>query len=161
MYRAAWEWWREKHPEWSDTTMRRIINRYTAPVTDKKVPPPHTTGAAFDLVLTDVGKVVVDVTAPYGTEDPRGFPFAAPGLTDVARTRRLLVRDTLATVGITNYPGEYWHFSYGDQGWAYRGGHPHALYHAITPASWVPEPDDLLDAPLERAQTVGDDAAKA
>ena len=30
--------------------------------------------------------------------------------------------------GLTNYPSEYWHWSYGDQGWAYRTGANQALY---------------------------------
>ena len=52
--------------------------------------------------------------------------------------------------GITNYPSEFWHWSYGDQGWAYRGGHPHALFAAITPDDYQPDPADLTDEPLER-----------
>jgi D-alanyl-D-alanine dipeptidase len=51
--------------------------------------------------------------------------------------------------GITNYPSEYWHWSYGDQGWAYRGGEPNALYGAITPAGWTPAPEDESDEALK------------
>ena len=150
MYRSAWGFIKELHPDWTDSHLRRVVNQFTAPVTDKKVPPPHTTGAAFDLRLTDADGVPVDVITPYEPRDPAGFPFAAPNLSEIARAHRDLLRDTLAATGITNYPGEYWHYSYGDQGWAYRAGHPNALYRAITPPGWEPAPEDLLDAPLER-----------
>lgn len=33
--------------------------------------------------------------------------------------------------GLTNFRGEWWHWSYGEPGWALRGGHPTALYGAI------------------------------
>lgn len=130
--------------------LRRVVNRFSAPVTDERVPPPHTTGGALDIFLTDAIGNALDVCSPYEPEDPRSFPFAAPGLDDNARAHRELLREALTAVGITNYPGEYWHFSYGDQGWAYRGGHSHALYAATNPSSWAPAPDDLQDTPLER-----------
>ena len=52
---------------------------------------------------------------------------------------RALLRGAMARSGLTNYPAEWWHWSYGDQAWAYRGGHPAALYGAI-------EPENLKDA---------------
>ena len=47
----------------------------------------------------------------------------------------------MSSTGLTNYPSEYWHWSYGDQGWAYRGGHPAALYGMIEPPGWTTQPD--------------------
>src|SRR5438105_3161742 len=44
MYQATWDWWKERHPEWSPPILRRVVNRFSAPVNDKRVPPPHTTG---------------------------------------------------------------------------------------------------------------------
>ena len=37
----------------------------------------------------------------------------------------------MESVGLTNYVGEWWHWSYGDQGWALRVGSPVAYYGAV------------------------------
>jgi D-alanyl-D-alanine dipeptidase len=149
MYRTIWNRWQEQHPDWSEATLRRIVNRFSAPVDDPRAPPPHTTGGAVDLILADATGEPLDLSFPYDAFDPRSYPFAAPGLSEMARRNRDLLRVALEAVNITNYPSEYWHWSYGDQGWAYRGGHPHAVYGAVTPPDWTPDPEELVDAPLE------------
>ena len=90
----------------------------------------------------------LDHFSPYPPRDHHAFPFNAPGLSDEARRVRNLVAGVFATGGMTNYPSEYWHWSYGDQGWAYRGGHPHAIYGSAIPDKWEPDPADLTDDPL-------------
>jgi hypothetical protein len=37
----------------------------------------------------------------------------------------------MESTGLTNYVGEWWHWSYGDQGWALRVGSPVAYYGAV------------------------------
>jgi D-alanyl-D-alanine dipeptidase len=90
----------------------------------------------------------LDTTSPYSANDPRGFPLAAPGLAPEAIKNRAILVDILKTVDLTNYPSEFWHFSYGDQGWAYRGSHEHAIYAAINPPDWTPDPKDNGSDPL-------------
>ena len=151
MYRATWVWWQERHPEWTEAHLRRVVNRFSAPPHDARVPPPHTTGGAVDLMLADAetGKAL-DHASPYDSSDPQSYPFAAPDLSETARRTRFLLRDALEATGLTNYPGEYWHWSYGDQGWAYRGGHDCALYGLTEPPGYVPDPADTGDdRPLE------------
>lgn len=147
MYAAVWEMMSRRHPEWSPTKMKRTVNQFTAPM-DGKVPPPHTTGGAIDVSITDMEGNPLDVLTPYVQHDTKGFFSDAPNLTETARRHRDLLASALLPTGLTNYPSEYWHWSYGDQGWAYRGGHPHALYSAISPENWTPDPDDVSDAPL-------------
>ena len=147
MYASAWERFKILHPEWSDTKLRRTVNQFTAPM-NSRVPPPHTTGGAMDLALTDFDGNALDVTSPYQPRDYKGFFFDAPSLTSEARHHRDLLAGALLGQGLTNYPSEYWHWSYGDQGWAYRGSHDNALYGAITPEAWTPAPEDVSDSPL-------------
>jgi len=149
MYRATWNWWKKRHPDWSEITLRRVVKRFTAPINDTRVPPPHTTGSAIDLMLADLSGNVLDHSAPYEPFDPRGYPFAAPELGTVARENRAILRNALEAVGITNYPSEYWHWSFGDQGWAYRGGHAAARYGAILPDGWRPDAEETMTEPLE------------
>ncbi|MDR3691329.1 MAG: M15 family metallopeptidase [Fimbriimonas sp.] len=147
MYAAVWQMMSKRHPEWSQTKLKRTVNQFTAPV-DTVVPPPHTTGGAIDVAITDMDGNALDVLSPYVDHDTHGFFFDAPKLSVEARRHRDLLAEALLEQGLTNYPSEYWHWSYGDQGWAYRGGHPCAVYGAVTPDGWTPAPEDVTDEPL-------------
>jgi len=147
MYAAAWNRFARLYPDRSPTALKRIVNRFTAPV-NTRVPPPHSTGGAMDITLTDMEGNPLDVRAPYAYRDPKGFAFAAPDLTDESRRNRDTLAEAMTATGITNYPAEFWHWSYGDQGWAYRGGHDFALYAATVPPGWTPDPADEIDDPL-------------
>ena len=89
-----------------------------------------------------------DHTTPFHRFDPSCFAFDAAGLSDEARRTRDILGEALAPTVLSNYPSEYWHWSYGDQGWAYRGGHEHAIYGPIMPSTWQPDPADLIEEPL-------------
>lgn len=147
MYLAAWNRWKERRPDWSEAALRRLVNRFTAPP-NPKVPPPHTTGGAVDVWLGDEDGKMLDHISPFSVGDSRAYPTNAKGLTEQARLHRRILVDALLPTGITNYPSEYWHWSYGDQGWAYRGGHEHAIYGPITPAGYMPPAEDDVDEPL-------------
>jgi D-alanyl-D-alanine dipeptidase len=133
MHAATRDRMRAQHPEWPPAYLSRMANQFSAPM-DTRVPPPHTTGGAVDLHLVGEDDQPLDFTSPYPILDARGAPAAAKGLTPEAERNRALLREVLGATGLTNYPSEWWHWSYGDQGWAYRGGHPAALYAAIEPA---------------------------
>lgn len=89
-----------------------------------------------------------DHTTPFHRFDPACFAFDAKGLSDEARKTRDILAEALADTVLSNYPSEYWHWSFGDQGWAYRGGHEAAIYGPIMPSDWNPDPADLIDEPL-------------
>jgi D-alanyl-D-alanine dipeptidase len=148
MWMGAYEKWKERHPDYSHAALVRLTNRFTAPLSDK-VPPPHSTGGAVDVSLVDGNGRPFDLTAPYEFLSRRGFPLDADGLSESARVHRRILADALLETGLTNYPSEYWHWSYGDQGWAYRGGHPHAHFGATAPDGWSPREAEDIDEPLE------------
>ena len=102
----------------------------------------------MDVELIDAEGNALDIVSPFERRDVKCFSFDTPGLSDVARENRAILAGALVGAGITNYPSEFWHYSYGDQGWAYRGGEPAALYGAITPDGWTPDPKDDIEAPL-------------
>lgn len=147
MYRAVWGRFKERNPEWSDVTLKRVVNRYTAPL-DLRVPPPHSSGGAVDVVLADSEGRPLDMNSPFQMSDPAGFALDVVGLSDTARRHRDILASALGSTVLTNYPSEYWHWTYGDQGWAYRGSHPFALYGPLEPAGYTPEARDDVDAPL-------------
>jgi D-alanyl-D-alanine dipeptidase len=138
---------RAEHPAWTEAALTRVASRYSAPPHDR-VPPPHVTGGAVDLMLADCAGAELDHCSPYDPGDPRCFPFDAPGLSEEARRVRAILAHALLSSGLTNYPTEFWHWSYGDQGWAYRGGHDHAIYGAIAPPGFLADPTEDVDDPL-------------
>lgn len=148
MWLAGYKRFKTLHPDWSETKLNRTTNRYTAPLSDK-VPPPHSTGGAVDVMLLRDDDSFHDHCNPFDRLDARCFAFAAPDLGAEAQKTRAILAAAFRDTGMTNYPSEYWHWSYGDQGWAYRGGHDHALFGPVVPEGFVPDPNDLGDEPFE------------
>ena len=116
-----------RHPEWKKATLHRIANTMSAPP-DDPCPPPHTTGGAVDLSLINTKtNEWLDMTSPFEM-DETSAPGDTQGLTEEAQANRRLLFDALEKTGLTNYLGEWWHWSYGDSGWALRVGAKNALY---------------------------------
>jgi D-alanyl-D-alanine dipeptidase len=132
MYRHVYEEFRRRHPDWPEAMLRRQTNRYSAPP-DARTPPPHLTGGAVDLHLVDAKGRQLDMWSPYDLYDRRCAAFAARGLSPTARRNRALLAEVLLAVGLTNYAAEWWHWSYGDSGWAVRTGRDTAIYGRIGP----------------------------
>lgn len=149
LYLSSWERWKAKRPDWSDAQLRRTVNRYTAPI-HSKVPPPHSTGAAIDVVLAHPDGSELDHMSPYEFGHHEAYPFDAPGLSDEARRNREVLAAAMLAGGVSNYPSEWWHWSYGDQGWAYRHGKPNAIYGPTEPDGWQGVEADMVEAPLTR-----------
>lgn len=147
MYDTAKQILRKRYPQWSETKLVRVTNQYSAPLHPTS-PPPHTTGGAVDVWLADQNGERLDHTSPYHPHAITSFHTKVGGLSDLAQKHRDILFEALAATQLTNYPSEYWHWSYGDQGWAYRGGHAHAVYGQTEPQGYEPTPQDLDPEPL-------------
>ena len=135
MYEAAGAELREQHSDWDDELLTEYLNVFSAPpIWD--TPPPHTTGGAVDLGIIDETGERLDFVSPFemGWDSA---PTAIAGLTPTARANRDLLSQVLLSSGLTNFPGEWWHWSYGEPGWALRVGQPVALYGAV-PEEQIP-----------------------
>jgi D-alanyl-D-alanine dipeptidase len=132
MYEAAEREFREKHPDWSPSALRRVVNRFSAPP-DHRVPPPHCTGGAVDLTITTADGAEIDMSSPYPATSRQSAAMTVSGLTPTARANRELLRAALTAVGFSSYPSEWWHWEYGTPGWALRTGHDAAIYGLIQP----------------------------
>lgn len=147
MYRTLYDRLEALHPDWSRAALIRTVNRYVAPI-NRRVPPPHVTGGAVDVLLATEQGRTLDHSSPWDSLDPQSFPLNAPGLSEEAALTRRILSQALTAGGLTNYPTEFWHWSYGDQGWAYRGGHPGAIYGPVEPPGWIPPADEMREEPL-------------
>src|SRR5438874_1814849 len=74
-------------------------------------PPPHSTGGAIDVMLVDEQGRRLDMSSPLPSSEISA-PTSCAGLSAEARANRALLVESLTRAGLTNYPGEWWHWSY-------------------------------------------------
>lgn len=101
-----------------------IVHEFWAiPSTDPRTPPPHSTGAAIDVTLVNAEGNPVDMGSAIDELSPRSYPnhFAtsADPTEQLAHRHRLILRQSMVSAGFQPHPREWWHFSYGDQLWAW------------------------------------------
>lgn len=139
MFEHAMQEARKRFPNWSNEKLAIEAGRYSAPP-DAITPPPHTTGAAFDITIVDENGEELDFISPFELLDVRGAAMNARGLSETAQKNRALLLRVLVAQGLTNYVDEWWHWSYGDNGWALRTNAPFAIYDAVelpSDAHWL------------------------
>jgi D-alanyl-D-alanine dipeptidase len=116
-----------KYPEMSLEQINDEAAKYIAPLHVA----PHSTGGAVDLVLVDDQGQPLDMgtsfnASPAKTEN-RTFTNSKDISMKAQRNRQMLVQ-AMTEAGFVNYPTEWWHWSYGDQYWAYSFRKAEALY---------------------------------
>lgn len=97
-----------------------VYQFWAVPNLDPTTPPPHSTGAAIDLTLIDATGKPVDLGSPIDELSPRSYPDHYSNQPEQPyHNRRELLRDVMHTAGFRRHPQEWWHFSLGDQMWAW------------------------------------------
>jgi D-alanyl-D-alanine dipeptidase len=100
-----------------------VYEIWAAPSLDEKTPPPHSTGAAVDITLVDDMEQIVDMGSPIDEMSKRSLPdyYACSSQPDAQtyHTNRQLLCDVMLKAGFQRNPKEWWHFSLGDQMWAW------------------------------------------
>lgn len=110
-------------PEARQVILEQVYQFWAIPSPDPTTPPPHSTGAAVDVTLVDGD----DRPVPMGSEidelSPRSYPdyFAnsSESLASLYHAHRQLLWQVMSTAGFERHPNEWWHFSSGDQMWAW------------------------------------------
>jgi zinc D-Ala-D-Ala dipeptidase len=125
----------EKHPNWSYATLRRQTCRFFAPY-DQKAPPGHCTGAAVDVHLLLPSGHKADLVKPL--TGWRAAKSEVGGLGKRAVANREILFTAMLTAGFSNCSEEFWHYSWGDAGWAVRVGAKECVYGLIDPPkTWM------------------------
>jgi D-alanyl-D-alanine dipeptidase len=110
-------------PQQRQDIQDQVHQFWAVPSPDPALPPPHSTGGAVDLTIVTAEGLPLDMGSPIDECSPRSYPdhFAtADTPTEVFyHQNRLLLRQVMTTAGFANHPKEWWHFSYGDQLWAW------------------------------------------
>ncbi|MFM5981740.1 MAG: M15 family metallopeptidase [Sphaerospermopsis kisseleviana] len=102
---------------------QQVYEIWAVPSLDMNTPPPHSTGAAVDITLVDENGEVVNMGSPIDEMSERSHPdyYAhsdAHRHQEYHRHRELLL-NVMLKAGFQRNPREWWHFSFGDQMWAW------------------------------------------
>ena len=119
---------KEKHPNWDHEKTHIECTKYiAAPVGN----PPHSTGGVFDISLAGENQRELDMgSSSDDTPDENGdrnFSYSK-NISEKAKDNRANLIYVMEKIGFVNYPTEWWHWSYGDQYWAYIKKQDHAIY---------------------------------
>ena len=117
---------RDANPKLSAEEVIAETAKYVAP---PWMVSPHSTGGAVDVILFERATEL-----PMGCELNEQCPAMRTDFADLTsseqRNRRLLI-EAMTSVGFVNYGHEWWHYSYGDQYWAFATGADAAIYGSI------------------------------
>lgn len=125
IFEFMWQCALEAYPERDHRSLRRTVCRFVAP-TDQKAPPGHCTGAAVDVFLVDPEGNEFDVCSPFGRFT--AAPTYSLGLSAEASRNRSAMVEAMLGAGFSNCRDEWWHYSWGDAGWAVREGLTECVY---------------------------------
>ena len=110
-------------PAEREALQHQVHQFWAVPSSDPTTPPPHSTGGAVDVTIVDHHGNPLDMGSPIDECSPRSYPdhFASSdrSLEKNYHQHRCLLRESMIRAGFRNHPAEWWHFSYGDQLWAW------------------------------------------
>lgn len=103
----------------------QVANRlWAVPSDDPARPPPHSTGAAIDLTIVDSQGREIAMGSPIDENSDRSYPDYFKDAQDAggreAHANRRFLKDLMVAEGFCPLRSEWWHFSLGDQYWAWR-----------------------------------------
>ena len=121
--------------EQKNSLIAEVMKFWAIPSHDPKMPPPHSTGAAIDVTFYRnhaEGVIPVNMGSPIDEISDRSLPdyfasFRNAQAVEFHRDRELL-NEVMNHSGLVRHPNEWWHFSYGDQLWAWISNEKTAIY---------------------------------
>ena len=102
---------------------RQVYQFWAEPSSDPKCPPPHSTGAAVDVSVVDEIGAPLNMGSPIDEVSGRSFPTHFGHSRDPQEQKyhcnRQLLNSVMQASEFQRHPNEWWHFSQGDQMWAW------------------------------------------
>ena len=115
-----------------DRVVADVGRFWAAPSRDPATPPPHSTGAAVDLTLCSSEGTPLEmggeIDAIGAISEPEHYAGQEDPDARCWHQRRQLLADVMDASGFAQHPNEWWHYSFGDQLWAWRKGAAVAVY---------------------------------
>ncbi|ASC72212.1 D-alanyl-D-alanine dipeptidase [Halomicronema hongdechloris C2206] len=131
----AWGWCNPLTAEQRRQLLEQVYRFWAPPSADPSSPPPHSTGAAVDITLVDAQGQPVAMGTAIDELSPRSDPDYFAASKDAQEQQwhcdRTLLNQAMEPAGFRRHPQEWWHFSLGDQLWAWLQrqdtGDPHII----------------------------------
>ena len=115
-----------------DRVVADVGRFWAAPSRDPATPPPHSTGAAVDLTLSSSEGTPLEmggeIDAIGAISEPEHYAGQKDPDARCWHQRRQLLANVMDASGFAQHPNEWWHYSFGDQLWAWRKGAAVAVY---------------------------------
>jgi len=115
--------------------LKKVEKFWAYPSHDTRCPPPHSTGGALDVCLSDKDGNLVEMGSMVDQMDETSNPYFYANIKNeeaiIWNSRRNLLREIMTKFGFAQHPNEWWHFSYGDQLWAWKNKKENAIYGKI------------------------------
>ena len=115
--------------------LKKVEKFWAYPSYDSRCPPPHSTGGALDVCLADKEGNLVEMGGNVDQMDETSNPYFYANIKNgeaiIWNDRRNLLREIMTKFGFAQHPNEWWHFSYGDQLWAWKNKKANAFYGKI------------------------------
>ncbi len=114
---------------------KKVEKFWAYPSFDERFPPPHSTGGAIDITLADNFGNILDMGSNIDQMDEKSNPDFYKNIVseeaNIWNDRRNLLKEVMVEFEFVQHPNEWWHFSYGDQLWAWEKKKRNALYGRI------------------------------
>jgi D-alanyl-D-alanine dipeptidase len=124
---------RAEHSEWTEEQIEaqvRLVVAKPNPLAN------HNCGGAVDVTLL-LNDEEIDMGTPYpnealGSEWYKKFPMLSLEITEEQRKHREILRTAMETEDFVWYPGEWWHYCWGDRMWAVYSNQTKCFYGPAT-----------------------------
>lgn len=121
---------KQENPAWTDEqveTQVRLFVAKPAPLAN------HHCGGAVDVTLVYSDGTLLDMGAPYpseamGAEWHKKFNMLSSEISSEQKVNRKILRDAMEDQDFVWYPGEWWHYSWGDRMWAVYSNQTECFY---------------------------------
>ena len=133
-FESVLKYYSEKYSELNEEELYKETCKYVAP----PICAPHPTGAAIDITFIDDNNNEFDLGTEFNStpkETDNATFFNAVNISKEAIINREILKKALEIVGFVNYPPEWWHWSYGDNYWAFTKNEEYSQYKAIEEAN--------------------------
>jgi zinc D-Ala-D-Ala dipeptidase len=115
-------------PQKRQDLWQQVYQIWAVPSLDLATPPPHSTGGAIDLTIADETGKSLNLGGEIDELSERSHPdyYASDyqGSSAIVHRQyhhyRQLLNKVMVEAGFFRHPGEWWHFSLGDQMWAWQ-----------------------------------------
>ena len=115
--------------------LNQVYKIWAVPSKKYTSPPPHSTGAAIDLTLVNSKGCLLDMGCEIDDLSKKSHPFyyfhSKSSMEIAYNERRETLNNIMSNYGFVRHPNEWWHFSLGDQMWAWQSNRKIAYYGRI------------------------------